>query len=161
MERLKELREGKGLLQKDIAELLGVDRTTYVKYEKGVNEPSNDNLLKLADFFGVTTDYLLGREQNISSPNNLDLSERQMKVLNAYTSHPEMQSAVDKLLGIDELEYPDFLKHKRKTPDPEAYIAAFGGNIQVPDDSIDTPPAGREALDRLYNEEIKRENNKD
>lgn len=62
MERLKMLRSARGVLQKDIAALLGIDRTTYVKYEKGVSEPSIETLLKLADYFGVSVDFLLGRE---------------------------------------------------------------------------------------------------
>lgn len=60
MEHLKELRTERGLLQKDIATFLGIDRTTYVKYEKGDNEPSNEILIKLAKFFSVSVDYLLG-----------------------------------------------------------------------------------------------------
>ena len=61
-EILKELRKGKGLTQSDIAKLLGFSTTAYQNYERGVNEPSNKSLCILADFYGVTTDYLLGRE---------------------------------------------------------------------------------------------------
>lgn len=61
MEHLKELRKEKGLLQRDVADFLGVDRTTYVKYETGANEPDIEVIKKLADFFGVSTDYLLGK----------------------------------------------------------------------------------------------------
>lgn len=61
MEHLKELRKEKGLRQRDVADFLGVDRTTYVKYETGANEPDIDVIKKLADFFGVSTDYLLGK----------------------------------------------------------------------------------------------------
>lgn len=68
MERLKLLREKKGVLQKDVAKFLGVDRTTYVKYERGGTEPNNEMLLKLADYFNVSVDYLLGKEKN--SPEN-------------------------------------------------------------------------------------------
>lgn len=64
MEQLKILRKQKGLYQKDVATFLGVDRTTYVKYENGVSEPDNDTLVKLAELFNVSVDYLLGRETN-------------------------------------------------------------------------------------------------
>lgn len=64
MEQLKILRKQKGLYQKDVANFLGVDRTTYVKYENGVNEPDYNTLVKLAEFFNVSVDYLLGRETN-------------------------------------------------------------------------------------------------
>lgn len=62
MEQLKKLRINSGKTQKDMAQMLGIDRTTYVKYETGSSEPSFETLSALADFFGVTTDYLLGRE---------------------------------------------------------------------------------------------------
>ena len=64
MERLKQLRTAKNLYQKDVAAYLGVDRTTYVKYEKGTSEPDAATLAKLADYFGVTVDYLLGISTN-------------------------------------------------------------------------------------------------
>lgn len=64
--RLKELRIQRGLYQKDIAAKLGVDRTTYVKYENGSSEPNHEMLQKLADIFETTTDYLLGRTDEIA-----------------------------------------------------------------------------------------------
>lgn len=60
MERLKALRLQRGLLQKEVAEKIGVDRTTYVKYEKGSSDPNFEILQRLADYFNVTIDYLLG-----------------------------------------------------------------------------------------------------
>lgn len=59
MERLRSLREHRNLYQKDVAEALEIDRTTYAKYESGTSEPSFEILKKLAKFFEVTTDYLL------------------------------------------------------------------------------------------------------
>lgn len=61
MKRLRQLRTSKNLTQKDVAEFLGVDRTTYVKYETGASEPNFETLQKLAAFFGVSTDYLLNQ----------------------------------------------------------------------------------------------------
>ena len=60
MEHLKELRKQRGLLQRDVASFLGVDRTTYLKYENGTNEPDIEIIKKLSSFFGVSVDYLLG-----------------------------------------------------------------------------------------------------
>ncbi len=62
MERLKELRKKRGLYQKDIANYLEVDRTTYVKYETGASEPDTETLSKLADLFNVSLDFLVGRD---------------------------------------------------------------------------------------------------
>lgn len=60
--RLIELRHKKGLLQRDVADAMNVVRCTYSYYERGKTNPPLDILIKLADYFGVTTDYLLGRE---------------------------------------------------------------------------------------------------
>lgn len=60
-ERLKELREKRGLSQEQLAKIIGVDRTTIVKYETGASRPTR-YLKKIAHYFDVTTDYLLGDE---------------------------------------------------------------------------------------------------
>ena len=59
--KLKELREEKKLSKRAMARSLGVAEATYRRYEKGECEPSNTLLLKIADFFGVSLDYLFGR----------------------------------------------------------------------------------------------------
>ncbi len=61
-QRLIGLRQKEGLLQRDVADQLHIDRSTYSYYERGKTNPPLDILIKLADYFGVTTDYLLGRE---------------------------------------------------------------------------------------------------
>lgn len=66
--RLRDLRLEKGLLQKDIAGLLGVDRTTYSKYESEASEPNWDTLIELAKIFEVSTDYLLGVTNRRGTP---------------------------------------------------------------------------------------------
>jgi len=59
--RLKQLREGKALLQQDMANLLNISKSAYGFYEQGKREPDFSALSALADFFGVSIDYLLGR----------------------------------------------------------------------------------------------------
>lgn len=61
--RLKLLRKERGLLQKDIAEHLNIAVSTYSYWENGKFEPDQESLSKLADFFGVSADYLLGRDE--------------------------------------------------------------------------------------------------
>jgi len=58
--RLKELREEKNISRSDLAEILGVSVQTIANYENGHREPNFDTLLKIADFFNVTVDYLIG-----------------------------------------------------------------------------------------------------
>lgn len=62
-ERLKMLREQRGQSQAEIAKLIGVGRTTYLKYETGENKPTR-KLKELSALFGVTGDYLLGLTDN-------------------------------------------------------------------------------------------------
>ena len=59
-ERMRALRKEKGLTQGDIAAYLGVSQNVVSKYEAGMNEPSIDNVMALAGFFGVSVDYLVG-----------------------------------------------------------------------------------------------------
>lgn len=59
--RLRDLREDKDLTQKEIAMVLGMSQTGYSKYETGENDIPTQVLIKLADFYKTTTDYILGR----------------------------------------------------------------------------------------------------
>ncbi len=58
--RLKELREEKGLTQKELAAALNLHSVTYLHYEKSQREPPLTVLAEMANYFEVTTDYLLG-----------------------------------------------------------------------------------------------------
>lgn len=60
-ERLKELRAEKKVMQKDVAEYLGLTQKAYCFYELGKREPSITSLIKLCDYYNVSADYLLGR----------------------------------------------------------------------------------------------------
>lgn len=59
--RIRDLREDCDLTQKQIAEVLGMSQTGYSKYETGENDIPTAILIKLADFYHTSTDYLLGR----------------------------------------------------------------------------------------------------
>ena len=59
-QRLKELREAKGLTQKQVANLLNLHSVTYLHYEKAQREPPLQVLAEMAVFFEVSVDYLLG-----------------------------------------------------------------------------------------------------
>ena len=59
--KLRTLRSSRKITQMDMAKLLGCARTTYTQYETGVSEPDFETLVKLADYFNVSVDYLLGR----------------------------------------------------------------------------------------------------
>lgn len=94
MTMLKELRKQKGLNQKDVADFLGITQQAYQKYEQGTSEMSGSTICKLADYYGVTTDYLLGREPLPNPFSDLGLSEENEKdVLAKYMSLPPTMRA--------------------------------------------------------------------
>lgn len=59
-ENLKQLRKSRGLTQKDFGTMVGLSKAVVSKYETGMGYPSFDILVRIAQYFGVTTDYLLG-----------------------------------------------------------------------------------------------------
>lgn len=60
---LLELRKLNNLTQKQVANKLGISQPSYIRYENGKAEPSLENLVKLADLFDVSIDYLCGRKE--------------------------------------------------------------------------------------------------
>ena len=58
---LEKLKSERNILQKDIAKGIGVSLRAYQRYEHGEREPSMSTLIALADYFGVSLDYLVGR----------------------------------------------------------------------------------------------------
>lgn len=84
-ENLKAIRGTKGVTQKEAADALGISPNTYKNYEQGMREPNNEMLCKLADYFQVSTDYLLGRAPQLDP----------MKLLVAQTDlTPEAQEEI-------------------------------------------------------------------
>lgn len=65
-ERIRELRQEKGIKQREMADILGIKLRSYQNYEGGDRRPDYEGLVALADYFGVTTDYLLGRSDSRS-----------------------------------------------------------------------------------------------
>ena len=64
LHNLKAIREDTDTKQKTIAAYLGVSQNTYSQYENGIIAMSPEMLVKAADYFNVSTDYLVGRTQN-------------------------------------------------------------------------------------------------
>jgi transcriptional regulator with XRE-family HTH domain len=62
--RIRDLREDKDLKQKQIADYLMCDQSLYSKYERGERDLPLEYAAKLADYYGVSVDYLLGRTNN-------------------------------------------------------------------------------------------------
>lgn len=89
-------------MQKEVAERLKINQVTYNRYEKGEREPDNDTLKKIADFFNVSTDYLLGRE-NVSSFDTIDITPEDIELLKQIKkASAEKQKAIELILDIKE-----------------------------------------------------------
>lgn len=63
-QRLKDLREDRDMKQVQIAELLGIQQTVYSRYERGFQNIPIEHLIFLADYYDVSTDFILGRTDN-------------------------------------------------------------------------------------------------
>lgn len=64
--RIRELREDHDLTQKDVAEKLGMKQPQYFRYEQGYRDIPSDMLIRLAELYDTSTDYILGRTNNPS-----------------------------------------------------------------------------------------------
>lgn len=62
MNKIKQLREAKNISMAEAARLLNIPYTTYINYEKGDREPNSEMLIKIASFYDVSVDYLIGRQ---------------------------------------------------------------------------------------------------
>ena len=94
--RFKELRQSGGYFQTDLAQEFGVSQNTICKWEKGQSAPTYEKLLQIAEYFDVSTDYLLGysaQKQNTDiqkTPTSLPADAQ--NILNLYNSlSPERQ----------------------------------------------------------------------
>ena len=88
-DNLKYIREKNGLAKRELCEKTGISERAYLTYEFGEREPKVSVIAKLADFYGVTTDYLLGREPAPDPFANLGLCEEsETDVINKYMSLP-------------------------------------------------------------------------
>lgn len=70
MNNLRSVRKSdpRKLTQQDVADWLGIERSTYGKYETGHSEPTFDTLCRLADYFNVSVEYLMGRTDIKKTP---------------------------------------------------------------------------------------------
>lgn len=110
MKNLKKIREQKGISQSDLAKKLNLVRSTICQYEKGNRYPDIDMLIKLADYFGTSIDYLVDRVNEpyaVSPPNPSDeYTDAEKRVIKAYrTLVPGMQDyileMIEKLADVD------------------------------------------------------------
>lgn len=93
-QRLKSLRKEKNLSQQNLGDILGVTKVSVCGYETGTRIPSLDIFVLLADYFGVTTDYLIGREKVVINENEGkyvgSISEDDIKMQKEFRKYPAL-----------------------------------------------------------------------
>lgn len=118
MTRLKELRLSHGYKsQKDLADVLFVNQTAVSQWERGVTMPSGPMLIKLSNMFGVSTDYLLGRtDQMGEAPPEVGnaISEDDLKVAYFRGADPTLTQEDMDALWEDAKNFRDFIVERRK-----------------------------------------------
>ena len=102
-ERLRFLRNKSSISQQNLADIIGISKSSINMYERGEREPGLDTLEAIADYFNVDMDYLMGR-QEIQRKITLtfDASTHEVLVITAYHEQPQNRHTVDKILGIKE-----------------------------------------------------------
>lgn len=87
-ERLKECRKKSGKLQDEVAAGLGIKKNTYSTYETGRSSPALEFIPEIADYFGVSADYLLGRTDNPEPESEPEIDTEDIEVLAASSAIP-------------------------------------------------------------------------
>ena len=93
-DRLVSLRKSNRKTQKDMADILQLERSTYGKYELGSIQPPIEMVNALADYYGVTTDYLLGKSEYPTTTALLEENNR-LRVENI-----NLKETVDKIFSL-------------------------------------------------------------
>ena len=126
-DRLRSLREGYGLSQKELADRMKINRSTYARYETSSTQPDYDILNALADFYNVSVDYILGRTNNnqLQSKDERDIAKRLEQVRKdlensdglAFDGEPMSEEAKESLLESMELLFRQTQRiNKKYTP---------------------------------------------
>jgi transcriptional regulator with XRE-family HTH domain len=94
-ERLKQLRKENGITMEDLAEEIGTTKSTISRYENNKREPKKHFIEKTAEYFNVSTDYLLGLKNEKSSAD---------KIKKAISDDPELHDVWDKISKRENLQ---------------------------------------------------------
>ncbi|EOK4613467.1 helix-turn-helix domain-containing protein [Listeria monocytogenes] len=129
--RLKQLRKNNNKTQEDISKILGISRGAYSHIENGRNEPDMETIVKLANIFGVSTDYLLGRSNNgfidtIAAHIDSNATEEEMEEILAYIEVKRKEYANEEEIDITDIaakKDADVAKFVEENPDFKAVAA--------------------------------------
>ncbi len=122
-EKLKQLRTKKSLTQIELAKIFSTSHATINRYEKGINEPDSKTITKFADFFNVSTDYLLDRtniqNETIQSEDGLDPNNIEYKsykeIIDKFKFLLEQEGIISENEPIPQEAFEQIIKHGAST----------------------------------------------
>ncbi|SHH74638.1 helix-turn-helix domain-containing protein [Virgibacillus chiguensis] len=107
-DRLKKLREVNNLSQQQLADKFNINRSTYARYELNQTQPDFEILKKLADFYEVTVDYILGHETQKN-----DITYFKNKIAEEFPDIDLMFKDMESLTAEDMKEVYEYIKFKK------------------------------------------------
>jgi HTH-type transcriptional regulator, competence development regulator len=114
-DRLRRLRLEKKLTQEELGKKINVTKVSISGYENGNRTPDTETLQKLADFFNVTTDYLLGRTDNPNPPEDDDKELGTLAKINQLIKEHGIEQMgffdIEKWKSLSEEEIEEIIKH--------------------------------------------------
>ena len=119
-DRLKELRKSRHLTQKQLADIIGVERSSLCKYEGKYNvQPSDDVIIRIAEYFDVSIDYLMGKT-DVFITENAGFTAAEYRLINTYRMlNTPGQKIINDIVQMFLLN-PDYTKE-----DPDVFRNAF------------------------------------
>lgn len=109
---LKKLRKKRGVSQTEVADFIGITQSSYSRYELGQCEPTMSILIKLADFYGISLDELVGRPTSVLNLNLLDEKRKTLvlEMANASDSAINRLEAFYQGVKVAELEREELIR---------------------------------------------------
>ena len=101
LQKILELMEKNGIDNLKLAEQLGLNRQAITDWKAGRSNSYKKYLYQIADYFGVTVDYLKGETDKKAPTLSESFTEEEKHIIYAYRKHPDMHEAVHRLLGIN------------------------------------------------------------
>lgn len=110
--RLREVRKRSKVTLNQLASVIGMSRQAVIKYESGERFPDEETLVKLADFFSISLDYLLGRNsshaENIAITISTELNKRGM------LENADIDNKVETIINVTEALIKEFSQYEKK-----------------------------------------------
>ena len=127
MKNLKKLREQYGLTQKEMADILQIQRPSYTRYENNERQPDNDTLRMLANYFDVSIDYLLGYESE-----SQEITHARKVAQNLYTECSDLDiDLIEKKLGVNYATFKSWIDGLGNYFNDKLFLIADLFNVSV------------------------------